>query len=482
MFVESQSVPQIFNDTSFYQQDHQPVLSSMPKIPGGKFPVLKSQGESIRGKASPLMEVSSSKLNSMSSKSLNSLNNSSNNPSKAKSGTTYDFIKPTTIPSTIYELSNKFNNGSFSSISSQQEEVFTQNSSCTNLEEPLEYGCSDDFMNTLIDDDEDEDDSDFDFLTEDDEHDEIHFVDSFGFYQPPFNSQVSQKLQLNSEKFATNEPAIEKEERFDPIMVSEYSSDFFADLNANELRYQVDPIAIINVQQGDFNWDDRKNLIQWVIKLHHRFRMTLETLYLTVNIIDRFLGIEKVIPENTELVGATALFIGAKMEEVHPPPMRSLLKLCDDKFDASTLRQAEAFIIKTLNFELNYAGPLSYLRRISKADWYDYQTRTFAKYFLEITLLDYKFIGAPKSWLAVGATYFAKKLLYPDSAWTDEHVFYGGYTEEQLIPLMEVLRDSCVNFEEHHKLLYWKYSDKKHSKCSIYTQQILMSQAESSGQ
>ena len=47
--------------------------------------------------------------------------------------------------------------------------------------------------------------------------------------------------------------------------------------------------------------------------------------------------------------------------------------------------QAEKYMLTILNFDLNYPNPMNFLRRISKADDYDVQSRTLGKYLLEIT-------------------------------------------------------------------------------------------------
>ena len=54
---------------------------------------------------------------------------------------------------------------------------------------------------------------------------------------------------------------------------------------------------------------------------------------------------------------------------------------------------------------------MGFLRRISKADDYDLETRTLAKYFLELTIMDDRFVGSPLSFLAAGAYCLAKMML-----------------------------------------------------------------------
>jgi G2/mitotic-specific cyclin 3/4 len=54
---------------------------------------------------------------------------------------------------------------------------------------------------------------------------------------------------------------------------------------------------------------------------------------------------------------------------------------------------------------------MSFLRRISKADDYDLETRTLAKYFLEVTLMDERFIGSPPSFAAAASHCLARMML-----------------------------------------------------------------------
>jgi G2/mitotic-specific cyclin 3/4 len=68
-------------------------------------------------------------------------------------------------------------------------------------------------------------------------------------------------------------------------------------------------------------------------------------------------------------------------------------------------------MLSMLQFELGWPGPMSFLRRISKADDYDLETRTLAKYFLEITIMDERFVGCSPSFLSAGAHCLARMML-----------------------------------------------------------------------
>jgi hypothetical protein len=143
--------------------------------------------------------------------------------------------------------------------------------------------------------------------------------------------------------------------------------------------------------------------MDWLVQVHHRFCLLPETLFLTVNYIDRFLSIKVVSLGKLQLVGATALFVAAKYEEINCPSVQEIVYMVDSGYSVDEILKAERFMLSMLQFELGWPGPMSFLRRISKADDYDLETRTLAKYFLEITIMDERFVSSPPSFLSAGA-------------------------------------------------------------------------------
>lgn len=57
-----------------------------------------------------------------------------------------------------------------------------------------------------------------------------------------------------------------------------------------------------------------------------------ETLYLTVNLIDRFLAVQSVIRKKLQLVGITALLLACKYEEVSVPVVEDLILISDKAY------------------------------------------------------------------------------------------------------------------------------------------------------
>lgn len=54
-----------------------------------------------------------------------------------------------------------------------------------------------------------------------------------------------------------------------------------------------------------------------------------ETLYLTVNLIDRFLAIQPMIRKKLQLVGITAMLLASKYEDLSAPVIEDLILISD---------------------------------------------------------------------------------------------------------------------------------------------------------
>lgn len=85
-------------------------------------------------------------------------------------------------------------------------------------------------------------------------------------------------------------------------------------------------------RQNDINENVRAILIDWLISVHAKFKLLPETLYLTVNLIDRYLSHFKVQKNQVQLVGVAALLIATKYEEIYPPTVKDFIYLTDDTY------------------------------------------------------------------------------------------------------------------------------------------------------
>lgn len=202
---------------------------------------------------------------------------------------------------------------------------------------------------------------------------------------------------------------LDTEDADDPLMVSEYVVEIFEYLKQLEITTMANPDYMDN--QNELEWKMRGILVDWLLEVHTRFRLLPETLFLAVNIIDRFLSAKVVQLDRLQLVGVTAMFIASKYEEVLSPHVQNFRHVADDGFTEDEILSAERFVLAALNYDLSYPNPMNFLRRISKADNYDIQTRTLGKYLLEISCLDHRFIAHPPSQVAAAAMFLARMVL-----------------------------------------------------------------------
>lgn len=301
------------------------------------------------------------------------------------------------------------------------------------------------------------------------------------------------------------------EEEWDVSMVAEYGEEIFEYMRELEVGDQRAPFPFptrnadfctqermlpnphyMETVQCEIQWSMRSILMDWLVQVHNRFALLPETLFLTVNYIDRFLSAKMVSLGKLQLVGATAIFVAAKYEEINCPSVQEIVFMVDGGYNVDEILKAERFMLSMLQFELGWPGPMSFLRRISKADDYDLETRTLAKYFLEVTIMDERFVGCAPSYLAAGSHCLARMILKKGdwvssdplygqsvnnlklkSLWTLPHIHYSGYTWAQLKPLVAMILDCCRSPQKHHAAVYEKYCDRRFKKSSIFVENEL---------
>ena len=202
---------------------------------------------------------------------------------------------------------------------------------------------------------------------------------------------------------------LDAEDIDDPLMVAEYVVEIFDYLKELETATMPNPHYMDH--QDHLDWHLRGVLVDWLIEVHTRFHLLPETIFLAVNIIDRFLSTRIVELDKLQLVGITAMFIASKYEEVLSPHVQNFKHVADDGFSEEEILKAERFVLAALNYDLSYPNPMNFLRRISKADNYDITTRTLAKYLLEISLLDQRLMAYHPSHVAAASMYLARLIL-----------------------------------------------------------------------
>lgn len=78
----------------------------------------------------------------------------------------------------------------------------------------------------------------------------------------------------------------------------------------------------------------RSILVDWLVEVAEEYKLSLQTLYLTINYIDRFLSVMSVLRGKLQLVGTACMLIAAKFEEIYPPDISDFVYITDDTYNA----------------------------------------------------------------------------------------------------------------------------------------------------
>ncbi|KDQ57168.1 hypothetical protein JAAARDRAFT_130975 [Jaapia argillacea MUCL 33604] len=252
---------------------------------------------------------------------------------------------------------------------------------------------------------------------------------------------------------------------YDTTMVSEYSEDIFHYME--NLEDDMMPSADYMAGQTEITWEMRQLLVDWLLQVHLRYHMLPETLWIAINIIDRFLTKRVVSRAKLQLVGVTAMFIAAKYEEILAPSVDEFVYMTENGYSREEILKGERIVLQTLEFKVSqYCSPYSWMRKISKADDYDIQTRTLSKFLTEVTLLDHRFLRVKPSLVAAVGMYSARRMLGGD--WGAPFVFYSGFTEEQLLPGHTLLMEKLAEHKFDKQHVCKKYAHKKFLKASVF--------------
>lgn len=204
-------------------------------------------------------------------------------------------------------------------------------------------------------------------------------------------------------------------------------------------------------RQKELNFSMRGILLDWLVEVHHRYRLKPETLYLTANIIDRFLSHKQVSRSKLQLVGITALLIASKYEEITYPEVNEFVILSAHAYSRDEILKMERLILSTLKFSITVTSPIVFLRRYLKAADSTDKTNLIAQYLCTLTVVEHKFLQYLPSVIACSAIYLAQKIQGIADCWSPKLEHYSGYCKESLRECCQTLLEVLQN-EKKSKL------------------------------
>ncbi|KAI3962475.1 hypothetical protein MKW92_016632, partial [Papaver armeniacum] len=153
-------------------------------------------------------------------------------------------------------------------------------------------------------------------------------------------------------------------------------------------------------EQSDINEKMRAILVDWLIEVHYKFELMDETLFLMVNIIDRFLARQTVERKKLQLVGITTMLLACKYEEVSVPVVDDLILICDKAYTRKEVLAMEKSIVNTLQFNMSVPTSYVFMKIFLKAAQSDKKLELLSFFLIELSLVDHDMLRFLLSMLA----------------------------------------------------------------------------------
>jgi G2/mitotic-specific cyclin 2 len=127
--------------------------------------------------------------------------------------------------------------------------------------------------------------------------------------QLPSSKRQGKDLPVPRDQARDHRPALN---RTVPREVEPFAGEIFAHISS--LQEEFVPGERFMSWQRELTTEMRAMLVDWMVDVHAKFRLGPESLFLAVNVLDRYLGLRQVTRKRFQLCGACALLIAAKFE------------------------------------------------------------------------------------------------------------------------------------------------------------------------
>ncbi|KAI9732999.1 MAG: hypothetical protein M1834_003542 [Cirrosporium novae-zelandiae] len=171
-------------------------------------------------------------------------------------------------------------------------------------------------------------------------------------------------------------------------------------------------VEAINIQE-EIEWYMRAFLLNFLEEVHTTFQLLPETLFLAVNILDRYCSKRVVYKRHYQLVGCCSLLIAAKYGDRKDkvPTIKELIAVCASLYDEDMFRQMEGHILQTIDWVIGHPTVDSFLQVALLNEPCDRELEHMASYIAEMSLYHKEFVSKLSSDVARSSLALARVVL-----------------------------------------------------------------------
>lgn len=221
---------------------------------------------------------------------------------------------------------------------------------------------------------------------------------------------------------------VENKATADPQVAESFQDSILAHLKSRQYFYMVKSDYIR--EQKDLNSRMRAILVDWLVDVSIKFTLQPQTLFMTVNILDRYLSIRQVLRSELQLLGIAALMIASKYEEIYPPALNDYVRVCDNAYPRDAIIATEEQILVALQFNLTQPSSYHLLQLVQQKIKLDPNQLAFAQYILETALLDLETLKFNTIEQVAGTVFLVNKI-FNRGEWNHKHTLVLGVNEKE---------------------------------------------------
>lgn len=259
----------------------------------------------------------------------------------------------------------------------------------------------------------------------------VNSIAEFDNCRPAVRSQIvpgARPVVRSLPSSRSNSPNADRRHRRDPT----YCADMIADITEMFLarEKQMSRRATYLESQPEINEKMRMILVDWLVDVHLKFKMHPETMFLAVDIVDRYLAVSKVTRSMLQLVGITSMLLAAKYEEIWPPEVKECIHISANTYSRDDILKMERDITAALQFRLTVPTTFPFAARLLDVIEADATVRHATHFFLEHAALDYKCLNFYPSQIA-NASILLANLMAGREPWnsTLQHYSKSRYSD-----------------------------------------------------
>ncbi|KAM3287891.1 hypothetical protein P3S67_021321 [Capsicum chacoense] len=192
----------------------------------------------------------------------------------------------------------------------------------------------------------------------------------------------------------------------------------------------------------------------------------VETLYLTLNLINSFLAVQSVIRKKLQLVGITTLLLACKYEEVFVPVVEDIILISDKAYARKKVLEMK-LMVNALQFNMTVPTTYAFMQQFLKATQSDKKIVSF--FLIELCLVEYEMLRFPPSMLAAATVFTAQCTLGVSRKWNTTCEKHSSYDKNQILKCSKLM----VSFHQKTAVgkltgMHQKYSTFKYGNAARY--------------